>query len=587
MISTVRFDSNNNQVGATNFTYDAHGRLRTQTDARMGTTTTTYDIGDQVASVSAPNPSGSGAPLVTVYDYDLVGRRTGVQLPDGTWTYTVYDFRGNVGRNYGSKTYDVSYTFDSQNRMKTMTTMSQAGNAVTTWDYDAQTGHLLNKRYADSKGPSYAYTLGGRLSTRTWARLVEGNPLVTTYGYNAAGELASVDYSDSTPDVNYAHDRLGRTASVSDATGTRTFAYRPSDLQIVGETIPAFDRVLTRKYDGLGRDAGFSLGTTANPTSDHEVSYGYDAAGRFNSVTDAGGIVAIYDYQPFSSHLSLSASYTWGVDLSGTLQGAGGVGGLLSSNSLDASVPGRREYTFDGNGNVSELLDASGVIAAHYEYSPFGETTTRSGAFADQNSFCFSTKFLDVELGLLYYGYRYYSPRIGRWINRDPIEEEGGANLYAFVLNAPTGLIDPLGLDFIAVGVTTVVLRPIGDHWSLHYFKQPCTTIKEGDRFNPDDLQSDSRLALAEEEDWVQLSPEWLGYHTWILTPPSWTPRRFSIPISFISTKGSPAAVSLLPATPSPREFAVVYADDAFGFVTDANKKMVNNERGIRDLPLC
>ncbi len=43
-------------------------------------------------------------------------------------------------------------------------------------------------------------------------------------------------------------------------------------------------------------------------------------------------------------------------------------------------------------------------------------------------------------------GHRFYSPEISRWLSRDPIEEEGGANAYAFCANAPQSFVDPLGL---------------------------------------------------------------------------------------------------------------------------------------------
>jgi hypothetical protein len=62
-------------------------------------------------------------------------------------------------------------------------------------------------QYADGQGPSYTYTAGGKLQTRTWARTVNGQPLTTTYAYNNAGDLVSVDYSDSTPDVAHTYDR--------------------------------------------------------------------------------------------------------------------------------------------------------------------------------------------------------------------------------------------------------------------------------------------------------------------------------------------------------------------------------------------
>jgi RHS repeat-associated protein len=46
-----------------------------------------------------------------------------------------------------------------------------------------------------------------------------------------------------------------------------------------------------------------------------------------------------------------------------------------------------------------------------------------------------------------YDGYRYYNASTGRWLSRDPIEEEiGGVNLYAFVGNSPVGRTDNLGL---------------------------------------------------------------------------------------------------------------------------------------------
>ena len=48
--------------------------------------------------------------------------------------------------------------------------------------------------------------------------------------------------------------------------------------------------------------------------------------------------------------------------------------------------------------------------------------------------------------GVLFYGYRYYSPSLGRFINRDPIEEQGGINLYSFVGNNSINAWDYLGM---------------------------------------------------------------------------------------------------------------------------------------------
>jgi RHS repeat-associated protein len=80
-----------------------------------------------------------------------------------------------------------------------------------------------------------------------------------------------------------------------------------------------------------------------------------------------------------------------------------------------------------------------------YEYGPFGEVFCSVGDMAKVNPFGFSTKYTDTETDLVYYGYRYYSPALGRWLSRDPIEERGGLNLYGFVNNDPVNKWDKLG----------------------------------------------------------------------------------------------------------------------------------------------
>jgi RHS repeat-associated protein len=64
----------------------------------------------------------------------------------------------------------------------------------------------------------------------------------------------------------------------------------------------------------------------------------------------------------------------------------------------------------------------------------------------------FSTKYTDGETGLVYYGYRYYAPEMGRWLSRDPIAETGGVNLYGFVRNDAVNQWDKLGLTPFLVG---------------------------------------------------------------------------------------------------------------------------------------
>jgi RHS repeat-associated protein len=105
-------------------------------------------------------------------------------------------------------------------------------------------------------------------------------------------------------------------------------------------------------------------------------------------------------------------------------------------------------YTCDANGNVSLLLgpDIASVVA-QYEYDAYGTIVSATGAMATANAFRFSAKYQDDETGFYYYGYRYYSPNLGRWFSRDPIGEGGGCNLYCFVHNRPTSIFDILGRE--------------------------------------------------------------------------------------------------------------------------------------------
>jgi RHS repeat-associated protein len=151
-------------------------------------------------------------------------------------------------------------------------------------------------------------------------------------------------------------------------------------------------------------------------------------------------------------------SYTRGTDLlaapklngggSGTMEGAGGIGGLLarSDGYSGGNFTSHNYYHADGSGNITFLENSSESAAAIYRYDPFGNLISKSGSLADANVYRFSSKEIHVNSGMYYYGYRFYDPNLQRWINRDPIEEEGGGNLYGFVINGPTIWVDGDGM---------------------------------------------------------------------------------------------------------------------------------------------
>lgn len=200
-------------------------------------------------------------------------------------------------------------------------------------------------------------------------------------------------------------------------------------------------------------------------------------------VYDGWNLIAEYN----GSNILLR-SYAWGLDMSGSLQGAGGVGGLLlvyqhASLGGGSTVHNKPYFVHhDGNGNVIALLDGvMGQPAAWYEYGPFGEPIRMNGSMAVLNPFRFANKYTDNESGMVYYGLRYYDSGRGRWLSRDPLGEAGGLNLYGMVGNDPVNAYDPLGLASAGSPGNAISLSVPGDpkqrleypSWDFYYNPQP------------------------------------------------------------------------------------------------------------------
>lgn len=212
---------------------------------------------------------------------------------------------------------------------------------------------------------------------------------------------------------------------------------------MAGKTLTTYDG-WTYTWNGENR-----MIMASNTTAGTVVECKYDYMGRrFSKTVDGAEATFIYDGWNMIQESSSSETnhYVWGLDLSQTLQGAGGIGGLLTRSS--SSTNAVAYYCFDGNGNVGQLVDISdGTVLAKYTYGPFGNIETSEGTLDSDNLYRFSTKYTDSETDLIYYGYRYLNAELGRWMSRDPIGERGGLNLYVFARNKPVIVWDILGQE--------------------------------------------------------------------------------------------------------------------------------------------
>ncbi|MBA4182342.1 MAG: type IV secretion protein Rhs, partial [Anaerolinea sp.] len=212
------------------------------------------------------------------------------------------------------------------------------------------------------------------------------------------------------------------------------------------------------QYDAenrLVRMATTSVAATAGYPN-KVMQFRYDYMGRRIMKRDdtASGSERRYLYAGWNviaetdASLAVKRTFTWGLDLVGSLTASGGVGALVQIRDWvqqKTLLP-----TYDGNGNVASLVNDDGTLAAIYEYDPSGQLLRCEGSYAKDNPFRFSTKWQDEETGLVYYGHRYYSPSMGRFINRDPIAEAGGLNLYGFCGNDGINRWDYLGQSWFS-----------------------------------------------------------------------------------------------------------------------------------------
>ena len=306
-----------------------------------------------------------------------------------------------------------------------------------TFAYNSR-GEVTNATIA-ANASAYAYDGIGNLSESSVA--TGGLPAVaTSYYANSLNQYESIWSAVGNAWLEHSENgeltRLGDRGFLYDAKSRLVCAgvwffdeerYYAGDFTDYDE-LYSFEFVVSNRYDYLDRRV-----QKITPAATH--TYFYDGWMLIKEiVSNTNGTTDVIEYH-------------WGKDLSGTIGGAGGVGGLLCLKRNGAIyVP-----FYDAYGNIMGYWDVQGNVVAEYTYDAFGKLISSSGPMADVFAIRYSTKYFDVETGFYYYGYRYYSPELMRWITRDPIGEEGGVNLYAMCENNSVAQFDVFGLYELTV----------------------------------------------------------------------------------------------------------------------------------------
>jgi RHS repeat-associated protein len=494
------------------FTYNRLGQQKQITDS-VGTRTFAYNSALQPATETIIGGLYSKTISRDYATTGMLGRYTGLHIGteyDVDYGYDTYGRFATVTN--GSDVYTYSYLANSN--LVSSITYPNTITVNNVYEANRNLVDYVENKYGATVISKYDYTndaIGRRTAMAKSGTAFSASDTIT-YGYNDRSELTS---ADATTDANYnftfAFDNIGNRSSYttyetgSSATsaytlnnlnqytaitnptqaptydadgdmlsdGTWSFTWNAENRLIVAEKS---DAKLEFKYDYMGRRVEKKVysGSTENWTLDKHLKFVYN------------GYEQIEELDSVNSDAILKKRI-WG------------------NGKIICDIHGATTYYAlgDANKNITEYLDNSGIIQAHYEYSPFGKITKKTGTKQDDFDYRFSSEVLDYETGLVYYNYRYYSPTLGKWLSRDPIgefeqvsEDEYIFNsLYSFVNNNSTNNVDFLGhglVQWILTGDWNApqnVADAAARGWADGLGGYPYTTLAYTGKTNPTDAE--------------------------------------------------------------------------------------------------
>ena len=453
------------------FAYDHLGQLTQITDAAGMRTFACNPYGEPETDCLEAN----GLSWQVSELYDGLGRQAGYELSaDGRRVQQArlsYDGKGRLSAlaAEGMET-PFSWTYCEQGGLVEQLAYPNGMTRVNTYENSRDLLSVIDYRRPGSANPparhEYDYDALGRPTRRrdTWNTAAPKTTRLFTY--NSRGELVG-DQLRPGGRFGYQYDNIGNRKEAFEFGNTTD--YETDELNryagIAGNGaaafVPQYDAdgnqtlvktstgIWTVTYNAENRPVKFESedgGTT--------VECAYDSMGRrFEKKVTVGGTTGFHARYLYRDYLqvaecdltgetpALVRSYLWDPSEPQATR-------VLAMTRWEANGTQVKEHLYcmhDAMKNVTSLFGEARGRRALYEYRPYGGLVTSEGNMAQENKFRFSCEYMDDELGLIYYNYRHLNPLDGRWISRDPIAEQGGWNLFAFVKNNSIINFDYLG----------------------------------------------------------------------------------------------------------------------------------------------
>ena len=451
------------------FTYNHLGQMTYVRDA-SGIRECSYDVyGNMIQDTSFGTVESS-----LQEEYDPFGRSAGCRLMLGTRTvqhsYLDYDSKGDIiGMNLEGLASSFTWEYDPTsgflnhltypNGMVRCNTYHPRLNLVTAigykkgangesagrheYDYDALMRPVQRRDSWDGTTPATTrnFTCNSR-SELVEDRISRGRSFI--YSYDNIGNRKTVRELEE--EVSYDANCLNQYAEIAGREEHFTPVYDADGNQTRIRTSTGIWEI---SYDANDRPVVFTSqdGRTA-------ITCGYDYQGRrFEKKVTVNGTVSGHCWYLYRGYLQVAEldlmhpepllvkSYLWDP----TEPTATRVLMLTNWKNGGTTIDQHLCFMHDALKNVTSIFDDYQTRRARYEYAPFGRLIAAERNMAQESRFRFSCEYMDDELGLVYYNYRHLNPTDGRWINRDPIQEQGGWNLYAFIRNRINIEVDLLG----------------------------------------------------------------------------------------------------------------------------------------------
>jgi len=393
---------------------------------------------------------------------------------------------------------------------------TSAANVVTLLPFTYYTGSSSGTEtvsVSNASRGSAAIAIGGTVTTGNTVTITPHNPALSgglkniTYTVVAGDTLTSIAKSLAAL-INADATLKGIGISVNNAATlawSQSFsgnALLPSGSSLASVTaVDGSSNTKTNPYAMSVNSASSSNLTydlNGNMTSDGTNAYSWDAENRMIKITYPGsGNYSTFAYDGYGRNVLIvettagtvtsTKQFVWCMDRMRpyvSCEERDGSGALAKKFFGRGQMNGATKYFYEKDHlrSVREMTDNTGVVQAQYAFDPFGRVSKFSETVA--SDFGFAGYYLHARSGLNITRTRAYSSFWGRFISRDPIEEDGGINLFAYLNNAPLSGIDPSGTER---GVNPDSQEP----WSLPWWWRPipryhCKPGEQPNRIYPD-----------------------------------------------------------------------------------------------------